>query len=82
MSGTSATLMVMVDKIVYTSYVGNTKIAICKFNNKNSIDADECPEHTAKTPVEKYRIYDHKGEVRPTVDGCERVFARGRMFPG
>lgn len=82
LSGTSATLMIIVDKVVYTSWVGNGKFAICKHSNQNKINPEECPVHTAKHALEKYRIYDHNGEVRPTIDQQERVFLRGRMFPG
>ena len=75
--------MIIVENKVFVAWVGNAKFAICDKYNKNKIDLPEnCLSHTAKNGSEKYRIYDNNGEVRTTHDSNERVFLRGRMFPG
>ena len=40
------------------------------------------PVHTALLEEEKFRIYSNRGEIRETSDGLQRIFLRGRMYPG
>lgn len=75
--------MIIIENKVYIAWVGDSKFAICERNNTNKIKVeDNSHPHTAKLGSEKYRIYDNNGEVRPTFDSQERVFLRGRMYPG
>lgn len=75
--------MVIIENKVFVAWVGDSKFAICERNNTNKIKSSEnCHPHTAKLASEKYRIYDNNGEVRQTIDQSDRVFLRGRMFPG
>lgn len=40
------------------------------------------PEHKPNLDAERFRIYNNNGEIRETHDGVQRVFLRGRMYPG
>ena len=40
------------------------------------------PPHKPNDEEERFRIYNHRGEIREDNEKVERVFLRARMYPG
>ena len=83
LSGTTATLVIQVKEKAYIGRIGDSMVTVggnSTTDNKGK-NVDEII-HRPEQPKEKYRIYDHRGEVRETDDGKHRLFLRARMYPG
>ena len=81
LSGTSATLVIQLEKKLYVAWVGDSMLAYCgKTQAKNAFQTE--PAHKPNLKNEKYRIYNQRGEIKETSDGLQRIFLRGRMYPG
>lgn len=50
-------------------------------NSRENIISNS-PLHKPNFDAERFRIYNNRGEIRETDDGVQRVFLRGRMYPG
>jgi muramoyltetrapeptide carboxypeptidase LdcA involved in peptidoglycan recycling len=76
MSGTSATLVIIIQNTIYYGFVGDSLVAVSKFSSPTSEKTNDSssskdvdmiitkPWHTPENCHEKNRIYKHKGEVR------------------
>jgi len=71
MSGTTCTLVIIVNSIVYYGFIGDSLLCISKVMTQN-IDQNTTnddyivtkPIHVPSMPKEKMRIYSFRGEVR------------------
>ena len=83
-SGTTATVMVHRDNMLYISHVGDTRSILGKLTPENDISA-VCltKEHWPTDPIEKQRVEESKGEVKRLLNSeTPRVYYKGAGFPG
>jgi len=71
MSGTTCTLVIIVNNIIYYGFVGDSLMCLSKvltqnmdLNTTNDDFILTKPFHVPSLPKEKIRIYGHRGEVR------------------
>lgn len=89
LSGTTATVMVRRDDMIYVAHVGDSRAALCKiFVGKGTSDSMTQAEqltrdHSPILPEEKARVESKNGEVRRLEAGSPfRVFAKSANYPG
>ena len=86
LSGTSATIIIVSGaennstRKMHMAWAGDCP-ALLWGNSRESIISNS-PLHTPSVDAERFRIYNNRGEIRETDDGVQRVFLRGRMYPG
>lgn len=74
MSGTTCTLAIIIDGVVYYGFIGDSLMCLSKIMTQN-MDQNTTqteliitkPIHFPVLPSEKMRIYKHKGEIRGEV---------------
>ena len=72
MSGCSCTLLIIIDKTIYTAHIGDSMACLSKEYTSKLVEQntrnDELiltkPLHLPDIQKEKMRIYMHKGEIR------------------
>ncbi len=81
-SGTTATLVIQLPKKLIVGWVGDSQVALQnreKFHVENWLTK---PAHTPENKNEQVRIYRNSGEIRSSYYEKEKIYARGRMYPG
>jgi len=75
MSGTTATLVIIIGEMVYYGFIGDSLACISKILNahsdQNTTNYDFIltkPFHTPDNEKEKFRVYRRRGEVRGGVN--------------
>lgn len=82
-SGCSCTLIVQKDYKLYISHIGDTRAIIGKKQKNKKYPYQLTTDHVPSLSEEKKRIYENGGEVKKlTQDFIEKVFVRGRLYPG
>lgn len=76
-------------KVVTIAHVGDTKAFMFKKQpfgvgafGKKEIAVLMTEDHVAANVNERKRIYNSYGEIRKSADLTQRVYARGRNYPG
>ena len=88
LSGTSATIIIICGaeneqnntRKMHIAWTGDCPAILWGNSRENIIQNN--PLHKPSIDAERFRIYNNRGEIRETDDGVQRVFLRGRMYPG
>lgn len=88
LSGTSATIIIIcgpendqnTTRKIHIAWTGDCPALI--WGNQRETFLSNTPLHQPSVDAERFRIYNDRGEIRETDDGVQRVFLRGRMYPG
>ena len=83
-SGTTATVLVHRDNMLYISHVGDTRSILGKLvpEKKEVTAIPLTKEHWPLDPKEKQRVEETGGEVKNIASGTPRVYYKGSGFPG
>ncbi|OMJ84667.1 hypothetical protein SteCoe_14189 [Stentor coeruleus] len=79
LSGSTCTLIILINNILYTSNIGDSKAILIKESNNIKLTIDHKPSDS----IELERIIKSGGLVRTSsTEVCSRIFAKGKNLPG
>lgn len=79
LSGSTCTLIILINNRLYTSNIGDSKAILVKESNNLKLTVD----HKPSDPIEFERIIKCGGLVRTSsTEICSRIFAKGKNLPG
>lgn len=83
LSGTTATLVVHQDQVLYVAHVGDSRLVLARRQDGKLVGEELTVDHKPSDEVERLRIQAAGGQVK-RLDGDipYRVFVSGKMYPG